>query len=190
MELISYAANSGDHRNSTGIGAPTPPYWHWANDAYDAASMRGVIGHWDYSASIREITDGTSNTYLYGEIIPSWCYWHAWGLQSWGTTAHPLNSWNDEVRESNGWVADHCITYRSLHPGGAHFSFCDGAVQFVTDDIEPIVYRSYASRAGEEIPGVRAPLPDGRCSLVSDDLDTPCTFTFGSELVDGSIEDL
>ncbi len=41
--LICYAANSGDHRNRTGVGAPTPPYMNWANDAYDAQSTRGVI---------------------------------------------------------------------------------------------------------------------------------------------------
>ncbi len=157
--LISYAANSGDHRNLTGVGAPTPPYMQWANGAYDEGSMRGVIGRWDYSTSFREVTDGTSHTYLFGEIVPSWCYWHAWGLQSWSTTAHPLNAWNNEVRESDGWLADHCITFRSLHPGGGHFSYCDGSVQFVSDDIAHIVYRSYASRDGGEIPGVGAPYP-------------------------------
>jgi prepilin-type processing-associated H-X9-DG protein len=152
--LISYAANSGDHRNATGVGHPSADFPPWANDAYDASSMRGVIGRWNYSVDFREITDGTTHTYLYGEIIPSWCRWNAWGLQSWATTAHPLNSWNDTVRESDGWLADLCITFRSLHPGGAHFSMCDGSVQFVLDDIEHVLYRNFASRNGGEVPGL------------------------------------
>jgi prepilin-type N-terminal cleavage/methylation domain-containing protein/prepilin-type processing-associated H-X9-DG protein len=156
--LTSYAANSGDHRNATGVGAPPlTQYGPWANDALDATKMRGVIGRWDYSSRIAEITDGTSNTYLYGEIVPSWCRWHAWGLQSWSTTAHPLNSWNTEVSASDGLLADHCITFRSLHPGGAHFAMCDGSVQFVTDEIEHAIFRNTASRDGGEVPGIPTP---------------------------------
>jgi len=152
--LTSYAANSGDHRNATGVGHPSTSFPPWANDGYDAETLRGVIGRWNYSASFREITDGTSNTYLFGEIVPSWCHWHAWGLQSWSTTAHPLNSWNEVVRTSDGWLADLCITFRSLHPSGAHFSKCDGSVAFVSDDIEHCLFRNNASRAGGEIEGV------------------------------------
>lgn len=151
--LISYAANSGDHRNATGVGHPSPAYPPWANDAYRANELRGVIGRWNYSASFREITDGTSHTLLFGEIIPSWCRWHAWGLQSWSTTAHPLNAWNDEVRMSDGLLADHCITFRSMHPGGAHFAQCDGSADFVSDDISHCLLRNNSSRAGDEVPG-------------------------------------
>jgi hypothetical protein len=153
VALISYASNSGDHRNATGIGHPSTSFPPWANDAYKANELRGVIGRWNYSAGFREITDGTSHTYLYGEIVPSWCRWHAWGLQSWSTTAHPLNAWNEEVRVSDGLLADICITFRSLHPGGAHFSQCDGSVDFVADDISHCVFRNNASRAGDEVPG-------------------------------------
>jgi prepilin-type N-terminal cleavage/methylation domain-containing protein/prepilin-type processing-associated H-X9-DG protein len=152
VALISYAANSGDHRNRTGVGAATPPYMYWANDAYDANSTRGVISRFAWSASYREIADGTSHTFLYGEIVPSWCYWHAWGLQSWSTTAHQLNAYNDLVRDSDGWMPDECITFRSLHSGGAYFSYCDGSVQFVSDGISGIAYRAAASRQGGEIP--------------------------------------
>ncbi len=69
VALISYAGNSGDHRHSTGVGAPSPPYLAWANDAYDANSLGGVIGRWNYSASFREVTDGTSYTFAQ---LPIW----------------------------------------------------------------------------------------------------------------------
>lgn len=162
--LTSYAANSGDHQNLTGSrgqGATVPPYMQWANNAYDGKSTRGVISRFGWSASIREVTDGTSNTYLYGEIIPSVCQWHAWGLQSWSTTAHPLNAFTQElltnptINKDNPatWLPDECITFRSLHPGGAHFAMCDGSIRFEDENISGVVYRANASRAGDEIPG-------------------------------------
>jgi len=146
VALISYAANSGDHRNATGVGHPPS----WANDTYDGNSLRGVIGRFAWSASFAHIRDGTSNTFLYGEIVPSWCQWHAWGLQSWSTTAHPLNHQNIAMSQSNGWQADPCITFRSLHPGGATFAYCDGSVSFLADGIDGVAYRAQASRKGGE----------------------------------------
>ena len=58
--LTSYAANSGDHRNNTGTGF-TPTF---ANRTGTANALRGVIGRWGFSATIAEVTDGTSNTFL------------------------------------------------------------------------------------------------------------------------------
>ena len=154
--LISYAGNSGDHRNNTGTGF-TPTF---ANRTFDASELRGVICRWGYSASIKEIQDGTSNTFLYGEVVPSWARWHAWGLQSWSTTAHPLNSFNELVRESpfdtgtgaqNNAIADEAITFRSLHAEGVNFARCDGSVSFVSDSIDGMIYRGLASRAGDEV---------------------------------------
>ena len=154
--LISYAGNSGDHRNNTGTGF-TPTF---ANRTFDASTLRGVIGRWGYSASLKEVQDGTSNTFMYGEVVPSWARWHAWGLQSWSTTAHPLNSFNQLVRESpfdtgtnaqNNAIADEAITFRSLHSGGANFALCDGSISFITDSIDGEIYRGLASRAGDEV---------------------------------------
>ncbi len=39
-------------------------------DAGQAATTSGVIGHRWYSAKLREITDGTSKTLLFGEVRP------------------------------------------------------------------------------------------------------------------------
>jgi prepilin-type N-terminal cleavage/methylation domain-containing protein/prepilin-type processing-associated H-X9-DG protein len=162
--LTSYAANSGDHQNGTGTpgqGVTNPPFPPWANDAYSSKSTRGVISRFGFSASFRQIPDGTSNTYLYGEIVPSICQWHAWGLQSWSTTAHPMNAFTSELlndgsinKEDPGtWRPNECITFASMHPGGAHFALCDGSVQFVVENISGIVYRANASRGGGEVAG-------------------------------------
>ena len=175
--LASYAANSGDHANAMGTAGQgitnrpdQPPYRGWANldngDPVNGTTTRGVISRFGWSASIREISDGTSNTYLYGEVMPSICQWSAWGLQSWATTAHPLNAYTQELLEDtsidkDNWstvnaTADKAITFRSLHPGGAHFAMCDGSVRFEDENISGVVYRANASRAAGEIPGSEA----------------------------------
>jgi prepilin-type processing-associated H-X9-DG protein len=42
------------------------------------------------------------------------------------------------------------MTFRSDHPGGAHFCLCDGAVTFVNDSIDFALYQAMSTRDGEE----------------------------------------
>jgi prepilin-type processing-associated H-X9-DG protein len=52
-----------------------------------------------------------------------------------------------------------CITYhnpgwktaRSFHPGGVNALFCDGHVLFVKESVDPVIWRSVATRAGGEV---------------------------------------
>ena len=168
LSQCDYAANIGDYRNATGIGwgtnVTTRPAFHDEN--YTGAGnnikiTRGPIGVCGWAAKFGEISDGLSNTFLFGECIGRLSFWQNWGSQCFGNTAHPINSRNkwliDNLPNSAGAVTidglttwDWNVGFRSMHTGGANFGMCDGSVQFVSDTVDGAAYRATASRAGGE----------------------------------------
>ncbi len=122
-----------------------------------------------WAAAIKEITDGTANTIAMGEVRPKcsgFLWYYGWvdseGL--WFATTAPINfpTCPDEqgVPDSgatgcndylNSWNT--AMGFKSCHPGGAQFVFCDGSGHFLADTIDHTVYQCLGDRHdGQTIP--------------------------------------
>jgi len=135
-------------------------------DTLDGTKISGVFSHMAWAARIRDIKDGTANTIAFGEIRPR-CSDHArdgWMHVNslWFATTAPIN-WPTCPGEP-GYAAGSCNTefklgaaqgFKSRHPSGAQFLFCDGTVRFLSDTIDYLAYQ----RAGDRRDGGLASLP-------------------------------
>ena len=151
VSQADYGAVIGDYKNSTGVGVG-PDY---GNVGCGDGTVRGMIGRWSKSTNFAGVTDGLSNTFCIGETIGAMCITQNWGVQSWGTTAHPINHMNRSLQDNlptqgnPRW--DESIGFRSFHPGGANFLMGDASVKFVAEVIDGPTYRAQASREGGEV---------------------------------------
>ncbi|MCI0705817.1 MAG: DUF1559 domain-containing protein [Planctomycetia bacterium] len=148
-----------------------------SNDAWASPPDNGVIVRANATGStlsvstgtrMTEITDGTSSTFLAGEMgyqlkdylfssgtyagqvrggNTSWAFGYT--SYSFGSTKLMLNTIAPPAP-----ILDRLQTFRSDHGGGANFLFADGSVHFLRDGMDPIAYQAMGTRAGSEvIPG-------------------------------------
>jgi prepilin-type N-terminal cleavage/methylation domain-containing protein/prepilin-type processing-associated H-X9-DG protein len=126
-----------------------------------------------WAASLKDVADGTANVIAYGEVRPI-CMDHGqngwmdanYGC-TWISTTSPINfptcinepnptqsmgSWNvgggagqtPYIYSSHNWNSSH--GFKSKHPGGAQFVFCDGSVHFLTETIDYDTYQRLGDR--------------------------------------------
>jgi prepilin-type N-terminal cleavage/methylation domain-containing protein/prepilin-type processing-associated H-X9-DG protein len=120
------------------------------NGSFDGLSEGdGVLWRVDFKhrMSQHRIVDGTSKTFLVGEDLPRHNIWASWPYanNAYGTCAIPPNI----VPEDKTWQYE-SYSFRSDHPGGLNFAMADGSVHFVSEDVDLDVYRSLATRNGDE----------------------------------------
>lgn len=152
ISQTDYAACLGDYVNSTGIGVE-PAYGNqsWATIGQPG---RGMMGRYGWGASFADVHDGLSNTICIGECIGALSLCQNYGVESVGTTAHPINFMNESLLNDIPTIAnphyDESYGFRSMHPGGACFCMGDGSVHFFDDNLDGATYRAMASRDGGE----------------------------------------
>ena len=116
-----------------------------------------------YNSKLRDMTDGTSNTILMGEIrmscnlfSPDWGW--AWPESLWYATTAPINfptcpddaSFGTSPCFTNVWGNWNGIFgFKSAHTGGAQFVMGDGSVQFISENINRLTY----ARLGDKSDG-------------------------------------
>ena len=87
---------------------------------------------------------------IVGEALPEWDAFTSWPYANGNhsTCAIPPNYFGDSGESRYWWP--NMQSFRSLHPGGLHFAFADGAVRFLHDSIDLSLYRSLATIDGAE----------------------------------------
>jgi prepilin-type processing-associated H-X9-DG protein len=161
--MTSYGGNAG--KRSVQAGSP-PDFTGMTRDG---------IFYMESRVRVEDITDGTSNTLLFGERYhrdPQYDLQHNvfWpgtsSMAQWGRWAYVANAGamgnvtlstpapiNYRMAPGGGFleVENRVCAFGSGHPGGANFAFADGSVRFVSDRIPLTTLQALSTRAGCEV---------------------------------------
>ncbi len=172
--VTNYAASRGTHRyTSFGtclqfdtelrglIAAGADPY----GSCTSASNCSSGMGNQLYGARIRDITDGTSNAIAVGEILPECSYFNGSGFDMWTTSRNstalftnmPINF--DTCPPFSSGSCD-TVTFnftsmgmKSKHVGGAHALLWDGAVRFLSQNMNLLTLQQFGDRSDGNVVG-------------------------------------
>ena len=121
----------------------------------------GIFGA-NQGCTIADIKDGTSNTLMIGEVAGSGKgeyrsrFWASLdlgylndGINGITSTPGGATSFSSNSLKISG--------FSSFHPGGCHFAFADGSVNFISHDIADAVLKALATRDGLNRRSYRVP---------------------------------
>jgi prepilin-type N-terminal cleavage/methylation domain-containing protein/prepilin-type processing-associated H-X9-DG protein len=147
QHVLSYAGCEGTWAQSANPNDGLPAFDAWVRSA------NGVI----YAGSrtrLATISDGTSNTILFGERAhglfggadaPFYFWWNSgWWGDTFFDAIFPINpqktlsgqmDLSDPTNPYGGWWWIPVEAASSFHPGGANFAFVDGSVRFIKETV-------------------------------------------------------
>jgi prepilin-type N-terminal cleavage/methylation domain-containing protein len=144
----------GDGRWNPGLvnGAPNQDGLEHGNGVL-FRSMGTTYGGYTKKYKITSVTDGSSNTFMVGESLPSRCQWTgAWAYNNGatGTCAIYPNATqtNGQFYGTGDWPD--CYSFHSGHTGGLQFAMCDASVTFISNSIDINIYRALSTINGNE----------------------------------------
>lgn len=120
----------------------------------------GMMDMWANKISTGKVVDGTANTLHVGEthwIDPdanqSGCFSTMHWMTTWSVASTVWGINTDYVAKLGLSKTEHTnfnyqlgCNFRSRHPGGAHFVYADGHVEFLGDDIHPALFANLGDR--------------------------------------------
>lgn len=159
-------------------GCPADPFsqvlyptdYHWAGPVEIAVSSymgcRGSSGNIpgngafpaaNLGVKLREITDGTSTTFLVGERggakDAEWGWWAIGTGQDFHGLADCVLTCEEGLRPGKPGSSDDLTRFWSVHSGGSQFLMCDGSVTFVSNSVNYSTFTALGSRNSGEVIG-------------------------------------
>lgn len=180
--------SSSNAQGANGGSRGSPVAGYGAQGSYVGCTGDGVmlltapndgLFYYNVSNTFGSVTDGTSNTLAFGEVIirgksntnSAWgdggSYWGGsrWGGYGFTTMEVPNTTIADQVYscKSTTWKGAPCTSIsssdaqrnflRSYHPAGAQVGLVDGSVRFISNTINLTTYRALGTINGGEVVG-------------------------------------
>jgi prepilin-type N-terminal cleavage/methylation domain-containing protein/prepilin-type processing-associated H-X9-DG protein len=172
--VTNYDGSAGSQGFTSNNGA-CQPYFAQAlvqnfNDNTIISQLSGMGNRDGAAIRIRDVTDGTSQVILMGEVLPS-CNDHAGVAGLWGANGESfhagvnaaLNDFTTCPWATGAQIRNAACTaqsnwniswgFRSRHVGGAQFLFVDGSVHFLSENIAYTTYQYLGGRSDGNVVG-------------------------------------
>ena len=165
-EAVPDSMASDEYQPATGtyafVHGKRGPSWMSQNGSTTNVKLRntGVFNYLN-RVSIREITDGVSNTMFVGEVLQAHTGWNQniWSVgmrvrDSLRMTENPLNTVPNS-QDATFWFEGgasyvYNAAFGSEHPGGGNFLYGDGSVRFVAETVDDVIYQAGATIACDD----------------------------------------